>query len=67
MDFTAKQLEQLLAVLKRGKWELSGEEIVSVNNCIAHVVSVLKFKKEQEIEKAILPKELGSPVKKAKK
>jgi hypothetical protein len=65
MDFTSKQLEQLLSILKRGKWELTGEEIIAVSSSMAHIVSVLKSKKQQEMVPSV--KRVEPPIKKIKK
>ncbi len=65
MEFTTKQLEQLLSIFKRGKWELTGEEIVAVNASIAHIVSVIKSRKEKDM--ALSAKQVEPPVKKLKK
>jgi hypothetical protein len=65
MEFTTKQLEQLLSIFKRGKWELTGEEIVAVNAGIAHIVYVIRSRKEKEMTLSAKPVEL--PIKKTKK
>ena len=44
------KIENILKLLKRGKWELGGEEILAFHQCFAYLVSILneiKIKEEQ--------------------
>lgn len=47
MDLTLRQLEQLFEILKRGKWELDGGEILAVASCMSVVAKVIESKRNE--------------------
>lgn len=44
MELTVKQLDQIIKIFKRGKWELDGEEILAVASCINTLSAVVNHK-----------------------
>lgn len=47
MNISLNQLEQLVKILKRGKWELDGEEILAVASAISFLVKGIQDEKNK--------------------
>lgn len=57
------QIDNILKLLRRGKWELQGEEILAFHQCFSYLVKLLDESKKPAIQTAVVEE----PIKKSKK